>query len=218
MAATAALWPEVEELVVVELNSALGRVMRDTAAGKSVLLSPKVRYIIDDGRRWLLAHPEEKFDVILMFPLHAAHAYSGNLYSFEFLEIVSKQLSDHGILFLRTVDFYSTAKTLATVFPHVLRLDASLYMAGRSAFRIREERLPTTAALTVQRIAADQDDILKYASDAPVNTDLSPNSEYYITYPFVSALQIRVKGPIAYTAGDTHKFWSLIVSASASSR
>jgi spermidine synthase len=218
MAATAALWPEVEELIVVELNSALERVMHDTAAGKSVLLSPKVKYIIDDGRRWLLAHPEEKFDVILMFPLHAAHAYSGNLYSLEFLELVSKQLSDRGILFLQTVDRYSTAKTLATVFPHVLRLDGSMYMASRSAFRIREERLPTTAAVTVPRIAADQDDILKYTSDARVNTDLSPNSEYYITYPFVSALQTRVKGPIAYTAVDAHKFWSLIVRASASSR
>jgi spermidine synthase len=217
MAATAVLWPDVREVTVVELNSALARMMRDTAPGKTVLTSPKVNYVIDDGRRWLLANPAEKFDVILMFPLHAAHAYSGNLYSLEFLEIAARHLNDDGILFLRTVDLYSTARTVATVFPHVLRLDSSMYIAGRSAFRLNAERLPSTAAATVQRIAADQDEILRYARHARENRDFSPNSEYYITYPFVSVLQTRVRGEI-YAAEDSHKFWKLIVGAQASSK
>ena len=71
---------DVEELVVVELNGTLDQVMSRTGRGKALLTSEKTSYVVDDGRRWLLANPAEKFDVIMMFPLHAAHAFSGALY------------------------------------------------------------------------------------------------------------------------------------------
>ena len=64
------------------------------------------------------------------------------------------------MLFLRTVDLYSTAKTLATVFPHVLRVDSSVYMAGFREFQLDESRLPSPAAETVPHITADRDVIL----------------------------------------------------------
>ena len=139
MAATAVQSRDVEELVIVELNGTLDHVVSRTGQGKALLTSEKTSYVVDDGRRWLLANPAEKFDVIMMFPLHAAHAFSGALYSLEFFEILASHLTDGGILFLRTVDLYSTAKTLATVFPHVLRLDSSVYMAGFREFRLRRE-------------------------------------------------------------------------------
>ena len=80
MAATAVQWRDVEELIVVELNGTLDRVVSRTGQGKALLTSEKTRYVVDDGRRWLLANPAESFDVIMMFPLHAAHAFSGALY------------------------------------------------------------------------------------------------------------------------------------------
>ena len=62
----------------------LAGILNHTAQGRHVLESGKLRYVVDDGRRWLLAHPQETFDLIMMFPLHAAHAFSGALYSVEF--------------------------------------------------------------------------------------------------------------------------------------
>jgi spermidine synthase len=213
MAATAVQWRDVEELVVVELNGTLEHVVSRTGRGKALLTSKKTRCVVDDGRRWLLAHPGEKFDVIMMFPLHAAHAFSGALYSLEFFEILASHLTDGGMLFLRTVDLYSTAKTLAAVFPHVLRVDSSVYMAGSREFRFVESRLPSPAAETLPHFTADRDVILANTRAARINTDLRPNSEYYVTYPFVSALQTRGIGPGAYKAKNMDRFWRLIVAA-----
>jgi spermidine synthase len=213
MAATAVHWRDVEELVIVELNGTLEHVVSRTGLGKALLTSEKTRYVVDDGRRWLLAHPEEKFDVILMFPLHAAHAFSGALYSLEFFGILADHLTDGGLLFLRTVDLYSTAKTLATVFPHVLRVDSTVYIAGSREFRFDESRLPSSAAETVPHFTADRDVILANTQAARINTDLRPNSEYYVTYPFVSSLQTRGTVPGAYKAKNKDRFWRLMVAA-----
>jgi spermidine synthase len=210
MAVTAVQWPDVEELVVVELNGTLDRILRETSQGRAVLSSEKTTYVVDDGRRWLLANADERFDVILMFPLHAAHAYSGALYSLEFFRLLAQHLNEGGIVFLRTVDLYSTARTLVTAFPHVLRLDRSSYLAGMNAFRLNPERLPSSPEETIGRISADRDVILAHTGQARINLDLRPNSEYYVTYPFVSALQTRLRALDAYSVEDTGRFWSLI--------
>jgi spermidine synthase/MFS family permease len=212
MAATAVLHPDVEELVVIELNGTLDRMLRHTRQGRTVLESPKLTYVVDDGRRWLLANPQEEFDLIMMFPLHAAHAYSGNLYSREFFGILAAHLQSGGILFFRTVDLYSTAKTVADVFPHVLRFDNSAYMASANPFELREERL-SSASETLVRLKADREIILEHTRDAPINRDLTPNSEYYLTYPYASSLQTRVRPPASYAAADTDRFHRLLVPA-----
>jgi spermidine synthase len=215
MAATAVQWRDVKSLVIVELNGTLDHVLGRTAQGKALLTSKKTTYVVDDGRRWLLANPAEKFDVITMFPLHAAHAFSGALYSLEFFEILASHLTDRGMLFLRTVDLYSTARTLATVFPRVLRIDSSVYVAGFRDFQLDESRLPSSAAETMLHITADRDVILANTEGARINTDLRPNSEYYVTYPFVSSLQTRGKSPGAYKAEDTDRFRGLLMAAGA---
>jgi spermidine synthase len=213
MAATAEQSREVNELVIVELNGTLDHVLRQTLRGQKVLESDKVRYVIDDGRRWLLANPKERFDVIMMFPLHAAHAHSGRLYSREFFEILASRLKPGGIVFLRTVDLYSTAKTLASVFQHVLRVDASAYVGGMTQLQLREERLPSSAAEALRQLTADRHVILANTGKARLNRDLAPNSEYYLTYPYVSSLQTRVRPPFRYSANDTERFWKLVVPA-----
>jgi spermidine synthase len=210
MAATALRSSDVNELIIVELNGTLDRVLGHTIQGKTVLKSEKTKYVVDDGRRWLLAHPKEKFDVIMMFPLHAAHAFSGGLYSLEFFRILTDHLNENGILFLRTVDLFSTPKTLATVFPHVLRLDSSVYLASAKGFRLKENRLPFSAQEAVRHITADREVILAHTQSARINTDFRPNSEYYVTYPFVWSLQTRFRGPNVYKATSTDRFWKLI--------
>lgn len=210
MAGTAALSPDVQELVIVELNGTLTDILGRTEPGRMLLGSEKVKYVVDDGRRWLLANPNEKFDAILMFPLHAAHAFSGNLYSHEFLELLSRHLTPGGVVFLRTVDLYSTARTLGVVFPNVLRLDTSIYMASMSPFRFDPARLPVSPERAVQRMTADRATIMAHTQDARVNSDLKPNSEYYVTYPYVQALASRGNIAPAYRATDTERFRSLI--------
>jgi hypothetical protein len=189
MCASAIASPDVAELVVVELNGVLGDILKHTRQGSALFESNKLRLVVDDGRRWLLANPDKKFDVILMWPLHAAHAYSGNLYSSEFFHLVRSHLSKGGLLFAGSVDMYSTARTLATVFENVVRVDGSTYIASDEKLVFHPTRVALTADETLGRLEANRETILRETGLAPLNRDSRPNSEYYFTYPYAISLQ-----------------------------
>jgi hypothetical protein len=189
MCVAAARNAEVEELVVVELNSALRRVLQQTPQGSVLFGSKKVRHIVDDGRRWMLAHPGEKFDLIMMWPLHAAHAHSGSLYSLEFFDLVARHLADGGLLFVRTADMYSTARTIATAFPYVVRAERGTYLASREPLRFDLARSGLSWEKFAEKIEGDRELILDETRGVPLNHDLRPRSEYYITYPYARSLQ-----------------------------
>lgn len=211
MCATAALHEEVEELTIVELSSALRRVIGRTAQVKAIFESGKVNYVVDDGRRWLLENSEESFDFILMFPLHAAHAYSGNLFSKEFMEIAKAHLNKEGILYLSSVDVYSTSKTLASVFPHILRIQAGIYLASSAPFRLDPTRLLIPVEEVIELITADRDTILANTQDALINRDFRPNSEYYLTYDYSEFLGTLGNAGEPFSEKDRTRFHKLFV-------
>lgn len=188
MVATALRWPTVEEVVVVELNGALREVLSQTVQGKFITDSPKLRYIVDDGRRWLLANPDEKFDVIIEFPLAAAHAFSGNLYSEEFFTIVRGHLDEDGVFMTRTSDAFATARTLSLVFEGLVRARAHSYIAAQHPLRFDVSTLGWSKAQLMENLEADRETIVAHTADAPINRDFAPNSEYYMTYSHSAGL------------------------------
>jgi spermidine synthase len=189
MCAAAVANDDVENLVVVELNGALDDVLAQTPQGRTLFASDKLDLIVDDGRRWLLANPNERFDVILMWPLHAAHAGSGNLYSLEFFELLRSRLTDGGILFARSVDAYSTARTIASTFENVVRIDELTYVASATKFKFHPTRAQLSVTEIAQRLEANRDTILLETEGSALNRDFRPNSEYYFTYPHAQSLQ-----------------------------
>jgi hypothetical protein len=188
MCGTAIADSAVSELVVVELNAGLPRVLANTKRGRRVLASPRLRLIHGDGRRWLLANPAERFDMIMMFPLHAGHAYYGNLFSKEFFQLVARHLTPDGLFVFRSVDLMSTPRTLIEVFDHVIRTDAFGYLASQVPLQFDPSRLPVPAQDFTKFVQADQTTIAAHTQGAPINRDLRPNSEYYLSYPFAWSL------------------------------
>ncbi|MBK8915657.1 MAG: fused MFS/spermidine synthase [Phycisphaerales bacterium] len=188
----------VEEVVIVELNSGLKDMLCRTEQGRAIFDSGKVRFVVDDGRRWLLANPAEAFDVITMFPLHAAHAGSGTLYSAEFARLLHQRLTPGGLLYSRTQDLYCSARTLAVEFPHVLRVDRSVYLASDREFTFDADRLPAGFEIAA-RVTADRDLILHSTAGARINGDLRPNSEYYLTYPYARYLATLDRDPLPFS-------------------
>lgn|GEM_PF-221567 len=188
MCSTAVGASGVSELVVVELNAALSNVLAHTARGQRVISSPKFKSINDDGRRWLAANPAERFDIIMMFPLHPAHAYYGNLFSKEFFELAAAHLTPGGLLVVRSVDLFSTPRTLIDVFEHVVRVDQSGYLASHAPLRFDASQLPVPSSDFTKIIEADRATIAANVKDAPLNLDLRPNSEYYLSYPYAWSL------------------------------
>jgi SAM-dependent methyltransferase len=112
--------PKFEDATVVEINPGYLPLIRERALVSSLLRNSKIHIEIDDGRRWLLAHPDAKFDFILMNTTHNWRANATNLLSVEFLQLARKHLNSGGILYYNTTSSGRVQVTGATVFPYVL--------------------------------------------------------------------------------------------------
>lgn len=190
MCAAAVNHSQVEDLLIVELNGALRDVLGHATQGRFLSESPKVRFVVDDGRRWLLANPKESFDAILMWPLHAAHAHSGSLFSLEFFAIVRQHMNDGALLFARSVDGFSTARTLANSFPHLVSRNGD-FIVSDAPLRFDLGAAGLGWHEFLESIAADGQTILEQTAAAPLNRDFAPQAEYYITYPWRWCLSTR---------------------------
>ncbi len=113
---------QVEHETVIEINPGYLGIIRKYPQVSSLLHDPKVDIQIDDGRRWLLRHPDAKADLFVMNTTWHWRAHSTNLLSREFMEIVRAHLLPGGILFFNTTSSGDVQKTAATVFPYAYRV------------------------------------------------------------------------------------------------
>lgn len=114
--------PGLERLTVVEINPGYLQLIAAHDEVKPVLTDPKVEIVIDDGRRYLRRHPEEKFDVIVMNTTWHWRAHATGLLSREFLEALRSHLRPGGIIHYNSTMSKDVMKTAITVFPHALRI------------------------------------------------------------------------------------------------
>jgi predicted membrane-bound spermidine synthase len=113
--------PQLEELVVVEINPGYLKLIPQYPAVASLLRNPRVRITIDDGRRWLVRNPVEKFDAIVMNTTFHWRSHVSNLLSVDFLRIARQHLNRGGVLFYNTTGSEDVMATGLAVYPHALR-------------------------------------------------------------------------------------------------
>ncbi len=96
-----------------------------------VLDNPKMHFVVDDGREYLLTTREE-YDIISADATHPASGDSWVLYTREFYELCARRLGDGGVMSqwvpthgVRESDFKTILETFHAVFPYV-----SLYYSG----------------------------------------------------------------------------------------
>jgi len=184
---------ETESVTVVELSSPQPRILRRLLGVEPFpdlqrfLDDPRVRIRIADGRQ-LLQSEDETYDLIEADPIWPAAAYSGNLYSREFYEIVARRLRPGGIA-CTWAPTPRVRESFTAVLPYVLvegsgsilvgslsplppnaevwlaRLDAATEYLGRGRARAVRERL--------LRLAPGGS-----LGDAAPNRDLFPRDEF----------------------------------------
>jgi len=114
--------PGLEHFTIVEINPGyLGLIARHPEVA-GILADPKVEIVIDDGRRWLLSHPDESFDAIVMNTTWHWRAHSTNLLSLDFFELVKKHLHPGGLFYFNTTSSLDACKTVIAAFPHTYRV------------------------------------------------------------------------------------------------
>jgi spermidine synthase/predicted MFS family arabinose efflux permease len=113
--------PDVASLTVVEINPGYLTLIAHAPEVASVLNNPKVKIIIDDGRRWLRAHPNQHFDAVVSNTTWYFRASVTNLLSVEFLDLVRHHLNPGGIFFYNTTSSDRVQRTACRAFAHGAR-------------------------------------------------------------------------------------------------
>ena len=96
--------PEVESLDIVEINPGYIPLIAQYPEISSLLRNPKVHIYIDDGRRWLLAHPEAKYDVMVANTSYHWRDHSSQVLSTEFLQVVKQHLLPGGLYYYNATE------------------------------------------------------------------------------------------------------------------
>src|SRR6202030_4751858 len=73
--------PGLQSLEIVEINPGYLQLIVQYPMVASILRNPKVNINIDDGRRWLLAHPDARYDAIVVNITFYWRAHVSNLLS-----------------------------------------------------------------------------------------------------------------------------------------
>jgi spermidine synthase len=109
--------PSVEELTIVEINPGYLDVIRSSPVVASLLRNPKVKVVIDDGRRWLNRNPDRRFDLIVANTSQHWRAHATHLLSVEFLQLVKRHLLAGGVYYFNTTYSHAALNTAMHVFP-----------------------------------------------------------------------------------------------------
>ncbi len=183
--------PKVSAVTLVEINATAIKNLRKIEFMEAMLSHPKVTIFHDDARRWL-NRTAQRFDVVMMDPLRTASAFSNNIYSREFFQQLQAHLKPDGAVMVWTDEYFVVPKTLATMFPVVEQY--CMYLIGmRNPARadVRSARFDSILAGFAPETQAairatdckhlfNKQEILDRTTAAPINTDHSPVTEYYL--------------------------------------
>jgi predicted membrane-bound spermidine synthase len=131
--------PGVEDFTIVEINPGYLQLIADHAVVASLLHNPKVQIVTDDGRRWLVANKDQRFDYIVMNTTYNWRANSTNLLSREFLQLARTHLNSGGVLFYNTTWSREVIATGISEFPYALRVSSFLAVSD-SPLKLDKER------------------------------------------------------------------------------
>lgn len=131
--------PQIESMDIVEINPGYLQLIADYPMVSSLLRNPKVHIYVDDGRRWLLAHPDARYDLVLMNTSFHWRDHMSNLLSTDFLRIVQQHLNPGGILYYNATGSADVMATGLHVFRYGIRVINFLAVSD-SPFPVDRER------------------------------------------------------------------------------
>src|SRR5262249_54388832 len=185
--------PGVQRITLVELNGTLIRNTWQVSEIRNILSDPRLDIVIDDRRRYLLSS-NERFYLVMMDRLWTTTAYSNNLFSRQFSELVGRHLTPEGVFLIWMDETEVVPRTVSAAFPYIRcygRSEAGFCIASPSPLRpdeaIRNRLLADFGPDERRRILGgtreyigDSTYIDTISNDLPINEDRRPVCEYYL--------------------------------------
>jgi predicted membrane-bound spermidine synthase len=131
--------PQVEELVVVEINPGYLELIPRYPMVASLLENPRIKIVLDDGRRWIRNHKGEKFDVVVMNTTFHWRSFASNVLSQEFLTLVGTVLNPGGVVMFNATGSSEVQRTAAMSFSDSLRF-ATMAVGSNAPIVIDNDR------------------------------------------------------------------------------
>jgi spermidine synthase len=135
----------IDSLTIIEIQPGYINLIKKYDEISPLLSNPKVKIIIDDGRRWMRRNQNEKFDFIVMNTTFHWREHSTNLLSVEFLRMAKKHLNEKGVMYWNTTGSKDVMYTAAHAFGYVTSV-ANFAAASDSPFDMskaeREKNYP----------------------------------------------------------------------------
>ena len=114
--------PRLESMDIVEINPGYLHLIPLYPVVSSLLANPKAHVYIDDGRRWLIAHPEARYDAIVANTTYHWRDHASGLLSQEFFQLIKRHLSPGGVYYFNTTESVEAVGTALSVFPYGVRV------------------------------------------------------------------------------------------------
>jgi spermidine synthase len=182
--------PGVRKVTLVEINATLLRNLKKIPLFQNLLSDPRLEVVVDDGRRYLITHSKARYDIIFMDPLRTTTAYSNNIYSQQFFQIIKDHLTEYGTCLGWLDEKSILPRTVASVFETV-RLYNYFVIGSRGSFvenaelrnTIQEQFPPEyrdQLRTNLPIYIGDRKYVLQSTSNFPINTDWKPWTEYYL--------------------------------------
>jgi spermidine synthase len=197
--------PDIQEIVIVELMTDLGDLLYDNVElTRPVFDDPRIRYIADDGRRYLYAHPNDKFDIIFADPLRWYSSGHNNLYSLEAMQLYQAHLTENGVFCAYVDQPHALPFTIAQVFPEADQFAFRTVIASNQQIQynltymesIKQNYVTdmsnilkpgTEKKLSLKYLLSeflrDREQIISDEKESPILSDLKPELEYYFFNP-----------------------------------
>ena len=197
--------PDIQEIVIVELMTDLSDLLyNNVELTRPVFDDPRVRYITDDGRRYLYAHPNDKIDIIFADPLRWYSSGHNNLYSLEAMQLYQAHLAEHGVFCAYVDQAYALPFTIAQVFPDVdqyafraviasnqqiqynltyMESIEQKYVTNMSNFLKPGTEKKLSPKYLLSEFLRDRRQIISDEKKSPILSDLKPELEYYFFDP-----------------------------------
>jgi spermidine synthase len=198
--------PGMQEVITAELCGGNQELIERLAPGRpefaGLIGDHRHRLLVSDGRT-VLEKNDQSFDLVIVDTLLPESGFSGNTYSREFYELVSKRLGSDGI-FAQWVPTERVLRTASQVFPHLVTVQVDSYsstfmLAGPTALELdpqtllhRFDSFASAGFAADQRrrlrafLASPNPTCVRRGSPPPasppeaVNTDLHPRDEYFL--------------------------------------
>ena len=141
--------PGVERVTVVEINEGYLSLIGDTPLTADLLTDPRVEIHVDDGRRWLQAHPDRHFDLVVANMSYHWRSGASVVLSREYMHLVQSRLAPGGIFHFNTTWSGDVLATAFETFAHGFRF-VNFATVSDSPMVYNKERL--SSALAAWRI------------------------------------------------------------------